>query len=188
MTEGHQQISSALRAAGVYALSVYTVESIYYHPEVQRRVVDRHASVTGEDAVTRVAAAKAAALNAVQPHAQRMSARAIEKRIRDQIDAMHPTLAQIATGAQFSITIDVAAELASEVTTFQALFTEQNLERIICRYPVRETPALTHIAVHLGFQDRHQYENAVRKLLMDDETALAFVRNLFGDLHADLNA
>jgi ABC-type Mn2+/Zn2+ transport system ATPase subunit len=179
---------AALQAAGVYALSVYAVESIYYHPEVQRRVAERHASVTGEDAAARVAAAKAAALNTVQPHAQRMSSRAIEKKIRDRINAMHPTQAQIATGTPVNITINVAAELALEEAAFQALITAQNLESIICRYPVRETPALTQIAARLGFQDRDQYENAVRKLLMDDETALAFVRNLFGNLHADITA
>lgn len=47
-----------LKAKGVYALSVFSVESIYYHPEVQRRVVERHATVTGEDAATRLANAK----------------------------------------------------------------------------------------------------------------------------------
>jgi len=50
-----------LKAKGVYPLSVFSVESIYYHPEVQRRVAERHAVVTGEDA-TRLANAKSSAI------------------------------------------------------------------------------------------------------------------------------
>jgi hypothetical protein len=179
---------AALQAAGVHALAVYMVESIYYHPEMQRRVAERHAAVTGEDVMASMAAAKTAALDAVDPHAPRLSARAIEKKIHDRIDAMHPTQAQIAAGTPVNITIDVAAELAAERAAFQVLIAAENLESIICRYPVRETPALTLISSRLGFQDRGQYENAVRKLIMDDETALTFIRNLFGTLYADITA
>jgi hypothetical protein len=53
---------------------------------------------------------------------------------------------------------------------------------------VRETPALDTIARKLGFQDRDQYEGAVRKLLMDEADALTFVRSLFGTLARDIAA
>jgi len=33
----------------VYATSVFSVEGVYYHPEVQRRVAERHAIATGDD-------------------------------------------------------------------------------------------------------------------------------------------
>jgi len=177
-----------LKAQGVYALSVYTVESIYYHPEIQRRVADRHTAVTGENAATRVAAAKAGALDAVTPHIQRLSARAIEKKIRHEIDKSRPTQAQIVAGNLVNIAVDVAGILAAEQAKLQALIAAGNVQEIICRYPVRETPALNGIATRLGFQDRRQYENAVRKLLMDDATALNFVRGLFDTLYADVNA
>jgi len=45
---------------------------------------------------------------------------------------------------------------------------------------------LTEVARKLGFQNREQYENAVRKLLMDDPTALAFVKSQFGALDAEI--
>jgi hypothetical protein len=61
-----------LKERGVYALSVFSVESIYYNPGVQRQVAERHAAVTGEDGPTRVAKAKAAALAAVAPHVTRL--------------------------------------------------------------------------------------------------------------------
>jgi hypothetical protein len=49
-------------------------------------------------------------------------------------------------------------------------------------YPVRETGALISIAQKLGFQTKTQYEGAVRKLMIDDSEALAFIRGLFDTL------
>ena len=82
--------------------------------------------------------------------------------------------------------IDVATTVNDEVTVFRQAISERNLEKIISRYPVRETPLLTEISRKLGFQTREQYENAVRKLLMDDATALEFIKSQFGTLAADL--
>jgi len=40
----------------------------------------------------------------------------------------------------------------------------------------------------LGFQGREQYEGAARKLLIEDNEALKFVRSLFGRLASDIAA
>lgn len=175
-----------LQNNGVYAVSVYSVESLYYHPEIQRRVALRHAAVTGEDEAIRIQAAKDAALAAVGPHIQRLSERAIEKTLRDELDRHWPKQREIAAGTPINITIDVAATVSQEVNTLQQALTARDIEKIISRYPVRETPMLSEIARKLGFQDRGQYENAVRKLLMDDANSLTFMRSQFGTLEADI--
>jgi hypothetical protein len=87
-----------------------------------------------------------------------------------------------------TISIDVGALLAAEQAALNALIAAQDLDSIIRRYPVRETQALSEIAKRLGFQDRAQYESSVRKLLMDDASALTLVRGLFGTLYADITA
>ncbi len=74
-----------LKAKGVYAISVFAVESIYYYPDVQRRVAERHAAVTGENADTRLENAKNAAVAAIGPHIQRLSERASEKILREKV-------------------------------------------------------------------------------------------------------
>lgn len=175
-----------LLAKGVYALSVHSVESIYYHPEIQRRVVERHAAVTGDDALTRLAAAKVAALRAVAPHAQRLSGRAIEKALREQVLRQLPGQPEIRAAAPINISIDVAAFVAEETTHFQEALDTGNLTEIVAKYPVRETSALADIARTLGFQNREQYESAVLKLIKDDGEALTSIRSLFGPLVADL--
>lgn len=177
---------SKLKSKGVYAVSVYSVESIYYHPEIQRKLASRHSSVTGENAEKLVFSAKASALIAVSPHVQRLSERAVEKTLRDKLDKHWPKQAEIAAGNPISITIDVAATVNEEVTEFNQAIADQNLEKIIARYPVRETAMLTEITRKLGFQTRSQYESAVRRLLMDDGTALDFVKSLFGSLPGDI--
>ena len=175
-----------LKNKGVYALEVYSVESIYYHPEIQRKIAVRHAQVTGEAADVLVYAAKNAALAAVDSHVQRLSERAVEKTLRDELDKHWPKQAEISLGKPIKIIIDVATTVNDEVTVFRQAISERNLEKIISRYPVRETPLLTEISRKLGFQTREQYENAVRKLLIDDATALEFVKSQFGTLAADL--
>ncbi|TAL99600.1 MAG: ATP-binding cassette domain-containing protein [Paraburkholderia sp.] len=178
--------AARLKEKGVYAVSVYAVESIYYHPEVQKKLAIRHASVTGENAESLIQAAKTAALAAAASHVQRLSERAVEKTLRDELDKQWPKRAEISAGIPINITIDVAATVNQEVAVFNRAIAEEDLEKIIARYPVRETPMLTEITRKLGFQTRDQYEGAVRRLLIDDAATLEFLKSLFGSLVADL--
>jgi len=134
---------SRLQVKGIYAVSVYSVESLYYHPDIQRRVVSRHAEVTGDDVNSRLHAARDAALAAIQPHIQRMSERAVEKTLRDELDKHWPKQSDISSGLPISITIDVAATVAAEIAALRQSLIDGNVEKIIGRYPVRETPMLT---------------------------------------------
>ncbi|MBT3321898.1 MAG: AAA family ATPase [Anaerolineae bacterium] len=177
-----------LKEKGVYAISEYSVESIYYHPDIQRRVAERHETLTGENASVQLLEAKSAAIDAITPHIQRLSEKAVEKLIRKEFFQHLPNKNKIALGTPIDISIDVASIVAEERDRFQEALDAVDLAIIISRYPIRETPALSEIARRLGFQGRKQYEGAVQKMLMDDEDALAFVKSLFGTLEADIEA
>ena len=151
-----------LKAKGIYALSVFSVESIYYHPDIQRRVAERHAVTTGDDANTRLASARKAAVAAIAPHAQRLSERSAEKAIREEIVRNCPKREDIAAATPVNISIDVAAAVAAERGHLQDAIDADDLAALIGMYPVRETPALTEIALKLGFQHRQQSEGAVQ--------------------------
>jgi ABC-type Mn2+/Zn2+ transport system ATPase subunit len=176
-----------LKAKGVYALTVFSVESIYYHPEVQRRVAERHAIVTGDDASTRLANAKSTALSAVTSQIQRLSERTVEKTLREAIISHLPGQPEITAGTPINISINVSAVVAAERVRLQASINNGDLSEIIERYPVRETSALTDIARKLGFQSREQYEGTVRKLLMDDQETLKVVKSFFSTLVSDID-
>lgn len=170
-----------------YTHSQYnSVESIYYHPNVQSRVAERYASVTGEAASVRIADAKNAAIGTIRSHIQRLSERTAEKTSRDLFFKHVPGKKEIVAGIPIGVSLDVAAIVMEERERLENWLDTDNLVEIIARYPIRETSALTEIARKLGFQDRKQYEGAVRKLLMDDTEALEFVRSLFGTLGTDL--
>jgi len=176
-----------LKNMGVYALSVFSVESIYYHPEIQQRVAERQAAVTGEDSDTLLSNAKMAAIKAIRPHIQRLSERTAEKIIRKEMFSYLPRQKDIAKAEPINVLIDVPAFVTKERLRLQDALDDNNLSVIIEQYPVRETDALNQISSKLGFQSPHKYEGAVRKLLMDDKAALTFVKSLFGTLEADLN-
>ena len=99
-----------------------------------------------------------------------------------------PKRSDIAEAQPIEITIDVPTVVAEEVARLTQACDDGDLSMIIAKYPVRETPALREIAIKLGFQGRTQYENSVRKMLMDDPEALVELQALFGTLKSDIDA
>jgi ABC-type cobalamin/Fe3+-siderophores transport system ATPase subunit len=187
--DGHPQVEiDHLKGGGVYATTVFSVEGVYYHPEVQRRVAERHASTTGDDFNMAVAEGRRAALAAVAPHVQRLSERVAEKLVREEFFRHIPNRDQISDAAPVNVSIDVQKIVGEESARLREALDAGDMTTIVSRYPVRETPALDTIARRLGFQDRDQYEGAVRKLLMDEPDSLTFVRSLFGTLATDITA
>ena len=122
------------------------------------------------------------------PHVPRLSARVVEKTLREQILQQLPGREEIAAGTPVNISIDVAAAVATESARLRALLAAGDLDAIIARYPVRETQTLAEIAIQLGFQGKEQYEGAVRTLLAADEKARVAVKALFGTLADDIAA
>jgi ABC-type cobalamin/Fe3+-siderophores transport system ATPase subunit len=173
---------------GVYAVSVHSVESIYYHPDIQNKLALRHAGVTGENTTDLLRNAKNAVLSSVTPHIQRMSERVVDKSIRDEIDKKRPKQSDITIGGLFNLTIDISQAVSDEKSRLENYIRNEDILEIISKYPIRETPALSGIAYALGFRTRDQYEKAVIKLMSDDEDALRFARSLFGTLTSDISA
>lgn len=177
-----------LKEKGVYAVPVYAVESIYYHTEIMQRLAARQQALTGVKATEALERARASALAAVRPHIQRLSERVVQASIRQDLMSKLPKHEDIAQAKILTITIDVPTVVAVEVARLTEACDAANLQGVIARYPVRETPALDRIATNLGFQGRPQYESAVRKLLMDDGNALSALQSLFSTLKADIDA
>jgi len=117
-----------------------------------------------------------------------MSEKVAEKAVRADLLTQIPGKNQIREAKPINVVIDIPAVVAAELDRLKKLLGADDVERLISRYPIRETPALGRIAEQLGFRDREQYEAAVLKLLIDDAEALAFMRSLFDDLSAQLAA
>lgn len=175
-----------LRAKSVIPLNVYSIESIYYHPDVQKLVGEKLAAVVGGDLQEKLEKANDDAIKAIRDNAKHLSIRIAEKAARAQVFSLLPKKGEVAAGGKRSAEIDFAQCAKSETAHLAALVDASDFVGVLQRYPIRESTALDAIAKALNFVSRTQYEAAVRKLLVNDSKAVDFVRTLLGSLPADL--
>lgn len=178
-----------LREEGIFALPFYSVEAVYYHPEVMRLVATRSAGLTGDDPSAKLDKAVAGALGGLTAtHVAHLATRAAEKSVRASIFSVLPTRQSVGEGSPVSITVDVAGALVAEEQRLTNAISSGDILQILSVYPVRESPMLGILAAKLGFRGRSDYEKAVRKLLIDEPTALELVQNFFEDLPTTISS
>lgn len=175
-----------LQEKGVIPLNVYSVESIYYHPKVQKLAGEKLAVVLGGDLAEKLKKANDDAIKAIRENAKHLSTRVAEKAARTRVFALLPKKGEVAAGGTRTAEINFSKFAEDEMKRLEALVDASNFEGVLQRYPIRESPALDAIAKSLNFASRVQYEAAVRKLLVDDSEAVELVRRLLGDLPEDL--
>lgn len=175
-----------LATKGVIPLSVYSVESIYYHPDVQKLAGEKLAAVVGGDLTEKLAKANSDAIRAIRDNAKHLGARIAEKAARTKVFSLLPKKGEVAVRGKRTVEIDFAKYAQDEANRLEALITASDFVSILQRYPIRETPALDAIAKALNFTNRAQYEAAVRNLLVQDQEAVRLVRGLLGSFPAEL--
>ncbi len=183
------EASEKLRQEVIFALPFHSVEALYYHPDVLKPVALRAAALTGGDGEKTFQDAIDAALTSLTAnHVSHLSVRAAEKSVRERIFASLPTRQDIEGGISININVDVSATFSAEEARLRDAIAERDFVKILSLYPVRETAMLGILATKLGFRGRSDYEKAVRKLLVDDASALTSVRGLLDDLPETINA
>jgi ABC-type cobalamin/Fe3+-siderophores transport system ATPase subunit len=116
-----------LEAKGVIPINVYSVESIYYHPEVQKIAGEKLASVVGGDLGDRLEKANEDAINAIRSNAQHLSTRVAERSARAQVFSLLPKKGEVAAGGKRIAEIDLGKLVEEEVKRIQALISTANL-------------------------------------------------------------
>lgn len=172
----------AKRNKGVYALPFYSVEAIYYHPEIIQCVALRQTEVTGEDAAVLFEKALTAGVDAIRDHTDRLSQKAVKKSVRKLIMEQVPNDTALLAGQPVTLQNDAKRILETRKGELDRAVERGDWSTILGKCSVRESGSLVGISRALGFAKNRDYEKAVRHLLMTDERALAFVRDLFGDL------
>lgn len=175
-----------LRIKGVIPLTVYSVESIYYHPDVQKLAGERLATVIGGDLDEKLNKSKENALKAIRQSSEHLVNRIAEKAARAQVFSLLPKKGEIGTSSKRTIELDFQKVAKEECARLDALLLASDLVGVLKRYPIRESPALDAIAKALNFANRGQYETAVRKILADDQEAVKRVLDLLGSLPVEL--
>ena len=170
------------REKGVYVLPFYSVEAIYFHPKIIEWIAEVIGNVKGEDASALNRNATTAGVAAIVGHTERLSENVVKKTVRKQITEQIPNDDELLGGQPVALQNDASAILATRKKELDAAVADYDWETILTKSPVRHSRALASIAMALGFPKRHEYEKAVRQLLVVNDDALAFVRGLFADL------
>lgn len=173
-----------LKNAGVWALTHYSVEALYYHRTIIDRLAKRQAALTGDDADELVKAAMGNAVIAAKVQREHLVTCAVLRAARQRIMAALPKRGDVETGTpSLKVEVDIAAVRAAEEARFDELVTTTNWDGLITRYPLRESSAFDRIVEGLKIVDRSTYRDAVLKLLQDDAEAMKDLRDLLGGLY-----
>ena len=92
----------------------------------------------------------------------------------------------MAAGGDHKLTIDFTKIPRDEAKRLTSLLDSCDFLGVLQRYPIRESGAIDAIVKALNFRGRVDYEDAVRKILVDDLDSVSLVRGLLGPLPDDL--
>lgn len=177
-----------LNGREIFVLPFFTIESIYYHPDLIKRLAERLAPTLGINPTDAMQSATTEILEAVEREKSRLCKRVIEKRVRSLAINQLPTLDDLDLESQFTFTpIDVPTIGSNELSKIDGYLVSKDIEAIINRYPIRETNAISGILKSLNLSNKKVYIQAMLSMLSLDPEALEFVRSLFNDLHEKIN-
>ena len=141
---------------------MYSAEALYYCSDVIDAVADEQAGLRGEDRTKLTESAKKGALEVLKDHAEEMAAKRCIRQIQELALSKIPNWKSIKDDSiqPLSISIDLQP-YSEELTRFNKLVDEENLDQLISRYPVRQSCALETIARSLVCKNRTDYERIV---------------------------
>ncbi|MGH6753639.1 MAG: AAA family ATPase [Bradyrhizobium sp.] len=177
-----------LKAAGVWALSHYSIESLYYHPKIIARIAARQADINGGDAEALASTATTNAIAAAKMKRDHLVESAVLRSTRNKIMESLPNREDIQAGMGVKVEVDVPALRTAEEKRFDGLIATADWDGLLTRYPLRESSAFDRAVDGLKVKDQAIYKGAVLKLLQDDSAAVDDLRILLGDLYASMTA
>ena len=129
-----------LKENNVFSLPCYSVESLYYSTDMIYEIALKQASVTGDDAGILKNTALQEAMAAIEPHKERLCSRLCERKVRAKIK--FPDWEYIKDSDDFGFDLDLKSIREAEIQKFDSYMESKDINSIIGRYPVRETPIL----------------------------------------------
>jgi AAA domain, putative AbiEii toxin, Type IV TA system len=171
---------------GIFPLEQYSVESLYYHPVVIKKLLKKITATTGENESDVYLALTTKIIDIAKNHKNRLAARMIERKFRDLLTSRAPDWKKIQS-SNVVISESTESMLVGEKQMLDDILLSSDIEKIISRYPMRETEALTEIAKALSFKSCEKYEHAVRKMLIDDEGVRGDVIRIIEPIAAQLS-
>ena len=160
-----------LAEGGVFALDVYSVESLYFCSDAIAAVARQQAESLGRKAGEMIKLVEQNALDALEQDdlAERMAARRCEGRVRDQFLSKIPNSKSI-KGNEIKVEITVDSTYEDELAHFKKLLVERKLDDLIARYPLRESDVFDVIVKVLELKNGETYKQTLVSRIKDDES------------------
>jgi len=173
-----------LESKGIYPLSVFSVESIYYSYEVLSAVAVTQSKILGGRPGDYLNAATMDALRCLENGGmvEHLASRRAERLVHDMALAELPERRDLAKSGSGEIVIKIPSPYAAEFGRLRHLISSKSLQQIIERYPVRESGVLHALAHGLRFQSRADYEAAALNCIATSEDLRKKVRSKLGNL------
>ena len=160
---------------GIFALDVYSVESLYYCSDAIAAVARRQAESLGCNADEMIKAATQAALNMIQGDAclaERMAARRCEGHVQNQVKSQIPDWTSIKSGKIQKIEVCFASLYQEELERFRQLVTAKNLDDLVARYPLRESRVFDDICKDLKLKRDTYTQTLLTRIRHDNDLAM----------------
>ena len=179
-----QEVVNALSERGVFALDVYSVESLYYCAEALDAVVAWQAQSLGRDPDTMRESALQDAFVALRESglAERMAARRCEHLVRDQITSQAPDWKAIRDQALPDFQISLKSPFHDELARFAELMNAKAFDQLVDRYPLRDSRVFEAVAHALEFSKRELYEQTLIARVQSDNGLAEKLRGRIGPL------
>ncbi len=160
-----------LKEKGVFALSCYSVESLYFCVDAIKAVAEWQALALGEDPDDMHRQAKDGALAALQKEgvAQMLAARICERRVRNQVEL--PTWKNILHSETYSVKLDTKTSYQEELDLISGLLASNDLEEILVRYPIRHSEVIDEIVKPLQLSRKNYRKTLLSRIRGDPELA-----------------
>ena len=179
-----EQEVQALEREGVFVTDCREIESLYYDPEIQRKVADRLARVFGRDVEDLLAKSDSAVIQEMERRKDGLAKHmAEEKAFRRGQRELQDAIKQPESDVK-PTTIDIHLDSIrqNERKTLNSRLAERDINALISQYPIKRSAVPNEIAHAIGLPSRKDYESAVITLLQDDAEAVSHIRGRFGAL------
>ena len=175
---------NALVERGVFALDVYSVESLYYCSDALDAVAARQAQSLGRDLDGMKESALQAAFAALTESGltERMAARRCEHLVRDQITSLAPDWKTIRDQALSDFQISLKSPFHDELARFTELLNARAFDQLVARYPLRDSRVFEAVAHALEFSKRELYEQTLIARVQSDGVLAEKLRVRIGPL------
>ena len=176
-----------LAQANIFALPLYSVESVYYSKLIRDAICARQAETFSLEADALRAQAEAAGLSALRHGAvqQNLAAHACYIRMRDTLTSKAPSKKMIAEGDAI-FKVELESFYPATLQRLCDLLDNNDIDGLIAGYPIRESNALKSMAEAMRFRSRSDYEAAVLALLAGDDVLREHVLRSFKPLRSTL--